>query len=152
MGFLYLIGFKYTFWKIFHTLNKVLAVETSTQGFLENQNLKITFGPKYFCKKILYCSIHMTWSLGKGFGSRRWSIRVGWFIWFLEHLQTANRKPIKHSPNHSKVFVKPHFSMIISLSVVAWKSGCDRPSPLQESRPGDSQTRCGKEYENLDMG
>ena len=36
MGVLYLIGFKYTFLKIFHTLNKVLAVQTSIQGFLEN--------------------------------------------------------------------------------------------------------------------
>ena len=85
MGVLYLIGFKYSFWKIFHTPNKVLAVQTSIQGFLEKLILENTIWPKYFYKKILYCSIHMAWSLGKGFESKRWSIRVGGFIWFLEH-------------------------------------------------------------------
>ena len=50
--------------------------------------------------------------IGKGFGSRRRSIRVGGFILFLEHLQTTDKNQIKQSPEHSKVFVKPHFIMI----------------------------------------
>ena len=62
--------------------------------------------------------------IGQSFGSRR-SIRVGGFIWFLDHLQTADKIQSKQRPKHSKVFVKPHFIMIISLSVLAWKSGCD---------------------------
>ena len=130
MGILYLIGFKYTLWSVFHTPNQVLAVQTSIQGFLEKLNLENPFWTNYFCKKNLYCTIHMAWSLGRSFGSRRRSIRVGGFIWFLEHLQTTNKIQSRQGPKHSKVFVKPHFIMIVSLSVVAWKSRCDRPSPL----------------------
>ena len=37
-------------------------------------NLENTFWPNYFCKKILYCTIHMAWSLGRSFGSRKGSI------------------------------------------------------------------------------
>ena len=107
---------------------------------------------KLFLQEIILCPIHMAWSLGKVFGSRRRSIRVGEFIWFLEHLQTTDKHSIKVKTKHSKVFVKPHFIMIVSLSVVAWKSGCDRPTPLQESRPWDSQTRRRKGYINLDLG
>ena len=66
------------------------------------------------------------------------SIRVGGFILFLEHLQTTDKNQSRQGPKHSKVFVKPHFIMIVSLSVASWKSGCDRPTPLQESRPRDS--------------
>ena len=89
-----------------------------------------TIWPNYFCKKLFLCPIHMAWSLVQEFGARRWSIGVGGFIWFLEHLQTAVKHSIKAKTKHSKVFVKPHFSMIINLSVVPWKSGCDRPTPL----------------------
>ena len=104
-------------------------------GVLGKLIFENTFWPNYFCKKILYCSIHMAWSLGKGFGSRRWSIEVGGFIWFLEHLQTAVKHSIKAKTKHSKVFVKPHFIMIVSLSVVAWKSGCDtHPSQTGATR------------------
>ena len=84
-----------------------------------------TIWPNYFCKKSFLCPTHMAWSLGKVFGSRRRSIRVGGFIWFLEHLQTTDKIQSRQGPKHSKVFVKPHFIMIVSFSVVAWKSGCD---------------------------
>ena len=46
------------------------------------------------------------------------SIRVGGFILFLEHLQTTDKNQSRQGPKHSKVFVKPHFIMIVSLSVV----------------------------------
>ena len=80
-----------------------------------------TFWPNYFCKKILYCSIHMAWSLGRSFGSRRRSIRVGGFILFLEHLQPADKNQIKEGPKHTKVFVKPHFIIIYHFKCCAMK-------------------------------
>ena len=57
--------------------------------------------------------------IGQGFGSRIRSIRVGGFILFLEHLQTTDKNQSRQGPTHSKVFVKPHFIMIVSLSVLA---------------------------------
>ena len=59
MEVLYLIGFKYTLWNIFHTPNQVLAVQTSIQGFLETLIFENTFWPNYFCKKLFLCPIHM---------------------------------------------------------------------------------------------
>ena len=88
------------------------------------------FWPNYFCKKILYCTIHMVWSLGRSFGSRRRSIRVGGFIWFLEHLQTTDKNPIKAKSKTLKNFLSNHIlSWFIILSVVPWKLGCDRMAP-----------------------
>ena len=99
-------------------------------GFFGELIFENTIWPNYFCKKILYCTIHMAWSLGRSFGSRRWSIEVGGFTWFLEHLQTADKNEIKQSPKHSK-FLSNHISAWSNdLSVVPWKSGCDRPTPL----------------------
>ena len=99
-------------------------------GFFRKLSFENTIWPNYFCKKILYCSIHMVWSLGKGFGSRRRSIRVGGFIWFLEHLQTTHKKQIKQSREHSKVFVKPHFSMIYWLKCCGMKIRVWQTYPL----------------------
>ena len=99
-------------------------------GVFEKLIFENTIWPNYFCKKLFLCPIHMAWSLVKVFGSRGRSIRVGEFIWFLEHLQIADKHSIKAKTKHSKVFVKPHFIMNVSLSVVAWKSGCDRRTPL----------------------
>ena len=99
-------------------------------GVFEKLIFENTIWPNYFCKKLFLCLIHMAWSLVQEFGARRWSIGVGGFIWFLEHLQTTDKIQSRQSPKHSKVFVKPHFIMIVSFSVVAWKSGCDRPTPL----------------------
>ena len=65
MGVLYLIGVKQNFWKIFHIPDEVFVVQALTRGFLENLIKKNTFWPNYFYKKILLCSIHMAWSLGK---------------------------------------------------------------------------------------
>ena len=113
------------FWKDFYCpLLSTCSANLNSGGFgkliFEN-----TIWPNYFCKKLFLCPIHMSWSLVQEFGARRWSIGVGGFIWFLEHLQTAHKNQSRQGPKHSKVFVKPHFIMIVSLSVVAWKSGCD---------------------------
>ena len=89
-----------------------------------------TIWPNYFCKKILCCSMHMAWSLGKVFGSSRRSIRVGGFILFLEHLQTTDKIQSRQSPNTQKFLSNHILSLFITLSVVPWKSGCDRPTPL----------------------
>ena len=47
--------------------------------------------------------------------------QVGEFISFLEHLQTAVKHSIKAKTKHSKVFVKPHFSMIYWLKCCGMK-------------------------------
>ena len=44
-------------------------------------------------------------------------------------MQIADKNQSRQGPKYSKVFVKPHFIMIGSLSVVASKSECDRPTP-----------------------
>ena len=118
------------FWKDFYGPELSTCSTNLNSGVFGKLIFENTFWPNYFCKKILYCSIHMAWSLVQEFGARRWSIGVGGFIWFLEHLQTTDKIQSRQGPKHSKVFVKPHFIMIVSLSVVAWKSRCDRPSPL----------------------
>ena len=94
-------------------------------GAFGKLNLENTFWPNYFYKKILYCSIHMAWSLVQEFGARRWSIGVGGFIWFLEHLQTVDKNQIKQRTNAQKFLSNHNLSWFISLGVVAWKSGCD---------------------------
>ena len=85
-----------------------------------------TIWPNYFCKKLFLCPIHMAWSLVQEFGARRWSIGVGGFIWFLEHLQTADKPSSKQRQNTQKFLSKHILSWFITLSVVAWKSGCDK--------------------------
>ena len=96
-------------------------MQTSIQGVLKKLILENTIWPNYFCKKLFLCPIHMAWSLGKVFGSRRRSIRVGGFIWFLEHLQTTDKNQSRQGPKHWKVFVKPHFIMIYHLKCCAMK-------------------------------
>ena len=83
--------------------------------------LENTFWPNYFCKKLFLCRIHMARSLVQEFGARGWSIWVGGFIWFLEHLQTTDKIQSMQSPKHSKVFVKPHFIMIYNHKCCAMK-------------------------------
>ena len=90
-------------------------------------NLENTFWPNYFCKKILYCTIHMVWSLGKSFGSRKWSIEGEAMLTFKSTWKHRGKTNSNKKSNNAKVFVKPHF---IILSVVPWKSRCDRPTPL----------------------
>ena len=121
MGILYLIGFKYTFWNIFHTPNQVLVVQTSIQGFLENLFLKNTIWPNYFCKKILYCTIHMAWSLGRCFGSRKWSIEGEAMLTFKSTWKHREKTNSNKKSNNAKVFVKPHFIMIYHLKCCAMK-------------------------------
>ena len=102
-------------------------------GVFGKLNLENTFWPKYFYKKILDYTIHVTWSFGRSFGSRRRSIRVGGFIWFLEHLQTIDKIQSRQSPRHAKVLCHEN-------------QGVTDLPPLQESRPPDSQTRRGEKY------
>ena len=90
-------------------------------GVFRKLNLENTFWPNYFCRKLFLCPIHMAWSLVQEFGARRWSIGVGGFITFLEHLQTADKNQSRQGPKHSKVFVKPHFIMIYHLKCCAMK-------------------------------
>ena len=93
--------------------------------------LENTVWPNYFCKKLFLWPIHMAWSLGKSFGSRRRSIRVGGFIWFLEHFQTQRDNQLKIKSQIMQKFLSNHIlSWFIILSVVPSKSGCDRPTPL----------------------
>ena len=129
LGILYLIGVKYTFGKILLPLIKYLQCNLNS-GVFEKLIFENTIWPNYFFPEIIFISYTHGMIIGKKFGARKWSIEVGGFIWFLEHLQTADKNQIKQRPKHSKVFVKPHFIMIVSLSVVAWKSGRDRPTPL----------------------
>ena len=109
------------FWKDFYCPELSTCSTNLNSGVFGKLIFENTFWPNYFYKKILYCTIHMAWSLGKGFGSRRRSIRVGGFILFLEHLQTTDKIQSRQSPKHSKVFVKPHFIMIYHLKCCAMK-------------------------------
>ena len=55
-----------------------------------------------------------------------------WMI-YLIFLSTSKQQTENQSSkvkNTQKFLSNPHFSMINSLSVVARKSGCDRPTPL----------------------
>ena len=120
MVVLYLIGFKYTLWNIFHPPNQVLVVQTLIQGFLENYFFENTIWPNYFCKKILCCTIHMVWSLGRSFGSMKGSIEGEGMLTFKstwKHREKTNSK----KSNNAKVFVKPHFIMIYHLKYCAMK-------------------------------
>ena len=100
------------FWKDFSYPKSSTCSANLNSGVFEKLIFENTIWPNHFCKKIFLCPIHMAWSLVQEFGARRWSIGVGGFIWFLEHLQTADKHSIKAKTKHSKVFVKPHFSMI----------------------------------------
>ena len=76
----------------------------------------------------------MAWSLVQEFGTRRWSIWVGGFIWFLEHLQTTDKIQSMQSPKHSKVFfVKPYFIMINNLKCHAMKIRVWQTYPLYKN-------------------
>ena len=59
--------------------------------------------------------------IGQKFGARKWSIEVGGFIWFLEHLRTIDKNQSRQSPKDSIFFVKPHFIMIYHLKCCARK-------------------------------
>ena len=57
--------------------------------------------------------------IGKGFWIKEKEYK-SWRIYFIFRALANNRqKPITQGRKHSKVFVKPHFIMIVSLSVVA---------------------------------
>ena len=121
MGVLHLIGFKYTLWKYFSHPKSSTCSANLNSGVFGKLIFENTIWPNYFCKKLFLCPIHMAWSLVKVFGSRGRSIRVGEFIWFLEHLQTTVKHSIKAKTKHSKVFVRPHFSMIYWLKCCGMK-------------------------------
>ena len=112
------------FWKDFYCPELSTCSTNLNSGVFGKLIFENTIWPNYFCKKLFLCPIHMAWSLVQEFGARRWSIGVGGFIGFLEHLQPTHKNQIKQGQKHSKVFVKPHFI------IVPWKSGCDRPTPL----------------------
>ena len=94
-------------------------------GVFEKLILENTFWPNYFCKKILYCTIHMVWSSGRSFGSRKGSIE-GKLCWLLRALENTERKPTQIKRQILQKFLSNHtLSWYIILSVVPWKSGCD---------------------------
>ena len=72
---------------------------------------------------------------------------------FLEHLQTADKNPIKAKTKTLKSFCQTTLYHDL-LAQVLWheNQGVTDLPPLQESRPRDSQTRRGKGYRNLDLG
>ena len=114
------------FWKDFYCPELSTCSTNLNSGVFGKLIFENTFWPDYFCKKLFLCPIHMAWSLGKVFVTRRRSIRVGGFILFSEHLQTTDKIQSRQSPKHSKVFLSNHIlSLFIILSVVPWKSGCD---------------------------
>ena len=90
-------------------------------GVFGKLNLENTFWPNYFCKKILYCTIHMVWSLGRSFGSRKWSIEGEAMLTFKRTWKHREKTNSNKKPNNAKVFVKQQFIMIYHLKCCAMK-------------------------------
>ena len=78
-------------------------------GVFGKINLENTFWPNYFGKKILYCTIHMAWSLGQKFGAKKWSIEGGARIWLSWELETTDKNPIQIKAKQCKSFCQPIF-------------------------------------------
>ena len=109
-----------------HPKSSTCSANLNSGGF-GKLNLENTFWPNYFCKKILYCTIHMAWSLGQKFGARGWSIEGGVVLTLKSTWKTHRENQLQVKSQIMQKFLSNHtLSWFISLSVVAWKSGCDK--------------------------
>ena len=112
MGVLHLIGFKYIFGRIFTALNKVLAVQTSIQGFLKKTNFWKYYLAKLFLQEIIFMSYTHGMIIGKGFWIKEKEYK-SWRIYFIFRAPANSRqKSNQAKTKHSKVFVKPQFILI----------------------------------------
>ena len=83
-----------------------------------------TTWPNYFCKKILYYTHGMI--IGQKFGAGRWSIEGGVVLTLKSTWKTQREKLTQIKSQIMQKFLSNHtLSWFISLSVAAWKSGCD---------------------------
>ena len=104
MGVLYLIGLKYTFLKYFSYPKSSTCSANLNLGVFGKLIFENTIWPNHFCKKILYCSIHMAYDhwaevWGKEMKYIRWSC-----VDLKEHLKRiTERKP---TPNKSQIMQK----------------------------------------------
>ena len=126
------MGFKTNFWKIFGTLDQVLVVQASTQGFLENLILKMLFGQNIFIQK--YYPVLNTWHdhwayfLSKERKYRSWRFEMIFKSTWKQQAEIQIK--IRTKPNQHKSFCWVQFLGYINLNDVPPKSGCDRSTPL----------------------
>ena len=95
------------------------------RGFWKTNFWKYYLAKLFFVRNYFY--VLYTWH---DHWARFWIKEKGYKSWriylIFRALANSSKHSIKAKTKNSKVFVKPHFIMIVSLSVVAWKSGCDR--------------------------